>query len=207
MLSFLRHSCFYNSINKIWDQNDILWILWFRKVWQTSLPHSNWSSNYNSHSKHLRTVIILSIQHFCCYSQLNFCYVSKLSLKQETTKMINFLRWYQSRLMQEIIYHGEKKFWVDDHYFSEIFAVFCWSQQKNLIKKYIYDKVIRPALTENVHRVLKNIWFLYVYLLCFHVCFAFMFANMYAFIWYQTCTLSEHSKIEFHFKRSKNGIM
>ena len=32
------------------------------------------------------------------------------------------------------------------------------------------------------------------------VCFAFMFSQMYAFIWYQTWTSSEHSKIEFHFK-------
>ena len=48
--------------------------------------------------------------------------------------------------------------------------------------------------------------FLYVCMFCFHVCFAFMFAHMYAFIYYQTCTSSEHSKTEFHFKRSKNGI-
>ena len=44
------------------------------------------------------------------------------------------------------------------------------------------------------------------YYFCMFVCFAFMFAHMYAFIWYQTCTSSEHSKTEFHFKRSKNGI-
>ena len=44
------------------------------------------------------------------------------------------------------------------------------------------------------------------YYFCMFVCFAFIFAPMYAFIWYQTCTLSEHSKTEFHFKRSKNGI-
>ena len=34
------------------------------------------------------------------------------------------------------------------------------------------------------------------FMFCFHVCFAFMFAHMYAFIWYQTCTSSEHSKTE-----------
>ena len=44
------------------------------------------------------------------------------------------------------------------------------------------------------------------YYFCMFVCFVFMFAHMYAFIWYQTCTSSEHSKTEFHFKRSKNGI-
>ena len=43
-------------------------------------------------------------------------------------------------------------------------------------------------------------------MLCFDVCFAFMFAYIYAFILYQTRTSLEHSKIEFHFKRSKNDI-
>ena len=38
------------------------------------------------------------------------------------------------------------------------------------------------------------------------VSFAFMFAYMYSFTWYQTWTLSEHSKTEFHFKRSKNVV-
>ena len=42
------------------------------------------------------------------------------------------------------------------------------------------------VFTENVHRVCKNIWFLYVCMLCFHVCFAFIFAQLYAFMWYQT---------------------
>ena len=45
-------------------------------------------------------------------------------------------------------------------------------------------------------------WFLYDCMLCFyhgdflHVCFTIMFAHMYVFIWYQTCKLSEHSKIK-----------
>ena len=65
---------------------------------------------------------------------------------------------------------------------------------------------IRAVLIESVHRVCKNIWFLYGCMLRFHVCFAFMFADMFPFIWYKTCSSSEHSKIEFHFKRLKNGI-
>ena len=44
--------------------------------------------------------------------------------------------------------------------------------------------------TENIHRVCKNILFLYICMFCFHVCFAFMFTH----IWYQTCTSSEHLK-------------
>ena len=67
--------------------------------------------------------------------------------------------------------------------------------------------LFRAILTENVHRVCKNTWFLYACMLCFHVCFDFMFAQLYTFICYQTCKLSEHSKIEFWFNCSKNGIM
>ena len=37
-------------------------------------------------------------------------------------------------------------------------------------------------------------FFFYACMLCFHVCFASMFVHMYAFIWYQTCKSSEHSK-------------
>ena len=48
--------------------------------------------------------------------------------------------------------------------------------------------------------------FFFIWMLCFDVCFAFMFAHIYAFILYQTRTSLEHSKIEFHFKRSKNDI-
>ena len=57
---------------------------------------------------------------------------------------------------------------------------------------------LRVVLIENVHRVCKNIWFLYLSMLCFYSCFAFMFAHMYAFIWYQTYTSSEQSRLEFH---------
>ena len=52
------------------------------------------------------------------------------------------------------------------------------------------------VLTENVHLVCKNIWFLFICMLCFHLCFAFMFAHMRVF-WYQTCTSPEHSKLPF----------
>ena len=36
----------------------------------------------------------------------------------------------------------------------------------------------RVVLTENVHRVCRNILFLYVCMFCFRVCFAFMFAHI-----------------------------
>ena len=74
-----------------------------------------------------------------------------------------------------------------------------------LVKQLCIQSRLWAVLTENVHRVCKNIWFLYICMLHFHVCFALMFAHMYAFIWYQACKSSEHSKIEFQFKRSKNG--
>ena len=32
--------------------------------------------------------------------------------------------------------------------------------------------------TENIHRVCKNILFLYIFMFCFHVCFAFMFTHI-----------------------------
>ena len=65
-----------------------------------------------------------------------------------------------------------------------------------------YEKLgLWAVITENVHQVCKNIWFLCVCMLCFHVFFASTFAQMYPSIWYQTCTSSEHSKIEFNFKR------
>ena len=57
----------------------------------------------------------------------------------------------------------------------------------NYDKSLVSNLGIRAVRTENVNRV------------C-------MFAHMYAFIWYQACWSLEHSKIEFHFKRSKNGI-
>ena len=70
----------------------------------------------------------------------------------------------------------------------------------------IFPKRNGAVLTENVHRVCKNIWFLYDCVLYFHVCFAFMFPHMYTFIWYQTCKSSEHLKTEFQYERSKNGV-
>ena len=74
------------------------------------------------------------------------------------------------------------------------------------ILDYIQESLCRDVLTKNVHRVCKNIRFLYVCMLRFHVYFAFMLAHISAFIWCQTCKSSEHAKTEFQFKRSKNDI-
>ena len=77
-----------------------------------------------------------------------------------------------------------------------------WTVPKNfqininfLVSKRDVFKVLRKEdfwaiLTENVHRVWKT------YDFCMLVCCDFMYAHTYAFFWYQTCTSSEHSKIE-----------
>ena len=57
-----------------------------------------------------------------------------------------------------------------------------YGRRINTISIKLAKESIRAVPTDNVHRVFKNIWFLYVCMLCFYVCFAFTFAHMHAFI-------------------------
>ena len=78
---------------------------------------------------------------------------------------------------------------------------------KNLLKsEIIKEKKVHEPFSLKMYIRSAKTWFLQVCMLCFNVCFAFMFAHMYTFIWYQTCTSSEHLKIEFHFRCSKNDL-
>ena len=84
-------------------------------------------------------------------------------------------------------------------------AKHCKKKSAKFTETCLWKAVNRAIITENVHRVCKNIWFLYACVLSFHACFAFISTHMYAFIWYETWKSSELLKVEFQFKSLKNG--